>query len=114
MNEARIALSTAGSLEEAQRIARALVDQRLAACVNLVPQIQSIYRWQGQVEEAAEILLVIKTTTPCLESLESTIRLLHSYEIPEFLVLDIASGSPAYLNWILESVTTPSGPPKSD
>ena len=113
MNKARIALSTAGSLEEAQRLARALVEQRLAACVNLVPQVQSIYRWQGQVEEASEILLIIKTTADCLESLESTLRLLHSYEIPEFLVLDIDSGSPAYLNWVFETVATPSAPSKS-
>ena len=113
MNKARIALSTAGSLEEAQRLARALVEQRLAACVNLVPQVQSIYRWQGQVEEASEILLIIQTTADCLESLESTLRLLHSYEIPELLVLDSAPRSPAYLNWVFATVATPSAPSKS-
>lgn len=113
MNDARIVLSTAGSLEEAERIASALVEQHLAACVNLIPQIKSIYRWQGQMEEASEILLIIKTIAPCLEALESTLRSLHSYSVPEFLVLDIASGSPAYLNWILDSVATPSTSAKS-
>jgi periplasmic divalent cation tolerance protein len=113
MSDARIVLSTAGSLDEAERIASALVEQHLAACVNLIPQIKSIYRWQGQMEEASEVLLIIKTTAPCLDALESTLRSLHSYTIPEFLVLDLASGSPAYLNWILESVESPSTASKS-
>jgi periplasmic divalent cation tolerance protein len=113
MNEARIAISTAGSLEEAERIASALVEQHLAACVNLIPQIKSIYRWQGEMEEATEILLIIKTTAPCLAALESTLRSLHSYSVPEFLVLDVASGNPAYLSWIIESVNPPSAPSKS-
>lgn len=111
--EARIAISTAGSMEEAERIASALVEQHLAACVNLIPQIKSIYRWQGEMEEASETLLIIKTTAPRLHALEATLRSLHSYSVPEFLVLDIASGSPAYLNWILESVATPSTPSES-
>ncbi len=113
MNEARIAISTAASLEEAERIASALVEQHLAACVNLVPQLKSIYRWQGEMEEASEVLLIIKTTAPCLGALESTLRSLHSYSIPEFLVLDVTSGNPAYLNWILESVTPHPTPSKS-
>lgn len=108
MNEVRIALSTAGSLDEAERIARTLVEQRLAACVNLIPQIKSVYRWQGEIEESAEVLLMIKTTASRLDALESTLHKLHSYAVPEFLVFDVASGSAAYLNWMLESVATPS------
>ena len=113
MNEARIAISTAASLEEAERIASTLVEQHLAACVNLIPQIKSIYRWQGEMEESSEVLLVIKSTAPCLAALESTLRSLHSYSVPEFLVLDVTSGSPAYLQWIFESVTLPYTPSKS-
>lgn len=112
MNDARIVLSTTGSLEEAERIASALVEQRLAACVNLVPQIKSIYRWQDEIEEASEVLLIIKTTAPCLSALESTLRSLHTYSIPEFLVLNIDFGSPAYLHWLFESVSAPPTPPK--
>ncbi|MGC8549065.1 MAG: divalent-cation tolerance protein CutA [Acidobacteriaceae bacterium] len=113
MNEARIAISTAASLQEAERIASALVEQQLAACVNLIPQIKSIYRWQGEMEESSEVLLIIKSTAPCLPALESTLRSLHSYSVPEFLVLDVTSGSPAYLQWILDSVIPPSTPSKS-
>lgn len=113
MNEARIAISTAASLEEAERIASSLVEEHLAACVNLIPQIKSIYRWQGELEESSEVLLIIKTTTACLPALQSTLHSLHSYSVPEFLVLDVASGSPAYLQWILDSVTPPSTPSKS-
>lgn len=113
MNDVRIALSTAPILEEAERIASTLVEQHLAACVNLIPQVKSIYRWQGAIEESSEVLLIIKTTAPCLPALESTLSSLHSYSVPEFLVLDVASGSPAYLTWIAESVATPSTPSKS-
>lgn len=112
MNEPRIALSTAASLEEAERIASALVEQHLAACVNLVPQIQSVYRWQGEIEKSSEVLLIIKTTAACLHALESTLQSLHSYSVPEFLVLNLDSGSPAYLNWLLESVSAPPPPPR--
>lgn len=109
-HQARIAISTVGSIEEAERIASALVEQHLAACVNLIPQVKSIYRWQGEMEEASEVLLLIKTTAPRLPALEATLRSLHSYSVPEFLVLHIDSGSPAYLHWILESVAAPSTP----
>jgi periplasmic divalent cation tolerance protein len=100
----RIALTTVGSIEEGRRLARLLVERRLVACVNLVPNLTSIYRWQGAVEEAAEILLIMKTAVEQLPALEVAVRDLHSYEVPEFLTLDVESGSQPYLDWLLDSV----------
>ncbi len=100
----RVALTTVGSLEEGRRIARALVKRRLAACVNLVPNLTSVYRWQGAVEEAEEILLVIKTTEAQLAALEAAVRELHSYEVPEFLALRVEAASQPYLDWLLSSI----------
>jgi periplasmic divalent cation tolerance protein len=102
---ARIVISTAGSPEEAASIARALVERRLAACVSRLPGLMSVYRWQGAVEEAAEVLLLIKTSEERLAALETALRELHSYEVPEFLVLPVGSGSDAYLEWLFSSVT---------
>jgi periplasmic divalent cation tolerance protein len=99
----RIVLSTAGSRSEAERIAHALVEPQLAACVNLIPGLQSIYRWQGKVESAEEVLLLIKTTAANLDRVEAALRAAHSYELPEFLVLAPESGSEAYVRWLLES-----------
>ncbi|MGH9586389.1 MAG: divalent-cation tolerance protein CutA [Acidobacteriaceae bacterium] len=93
-----------GSLDEAQRIARELVVRRLAACVNIIPNLTSVYRWQGKIEQADEALLLIKTTESRLPALEAAIRELHSYEVPEFLVLSVESGSRPYLAWLLDSV----------
>jgi periplasmic divalent cation tolerance protein len=102
-SQLRLILSTAGSRDEADRIAHALVDAQLAACVNLLPGLQSIYRWQGKVESAGEVLLLIKTTAANLDRVESALRAAHSYEVPEFLVLTPESGSEAYVRWLLES-----------
>jgi len=99
----RLVLSTAGSRDEAERIAHALVDAQLAACVNIVPGLHSIYRWQGNVESADEVLLLIKTTADNLERVESALRAAHSYDVPEFLVLTPESASEPYLRWLLES-----------
>jgi len=99
--EARIVITTAGSREEAEDIARNLVDERLAACVNVVPGLTSIYRWKDEVETAAEVLLIIKTTAPRLEGIESALRRLHSYEVPEFLVLTPEASGKSYLDWLL-------------
>jgi periplasmic divalent cation tolerance protein len=85
--DVRLVLSTAGSREEAERIAHALVEGRLAACVNLIPGLTSIYRWQGAVESAEEILLLIKTRAESVDRVESLVRTLHSHDVPEFLVL---------------------------
>jgi len=100
----RIALTTVGSAEEARRLARLLVERRLAACVNLIPNLASIYRWQGEVEEAAEILLLMKTTAEQLPALEAAVRELHSYKVPEFLALVVESGNQPYLDWLFGSV----------
>jgi periplasmic divalent cation tolerance protein len=105
MTDKRIVLTTASSEEEAQKIARHLVERRLAACVNIVPQIKSIYRWQGNVEEASEWLLIVKTTAAAFVQVRETIAELHSYEVPECVCLNIEDGSPAYLEWIAESVS---------
>lgn len=100
-------LSTAGSPEEAERIARALVEQRLAACVNIVPRVTSVYRWEGRIEAASEVLLLIKTCADQLDRAESVLRAAHSYEIPEVLVLNPESGQENYVDWLLHSVRTP-------
>ena len=105
MEQFRIVLTTASSHDEAKRIAKALVEGRLAACVNLVGGVESIYRWQGEVEEAAEVLLLIKTNVEKLEALETAVRHLHSYEVPEFLIFEVNGGSAAYLKWLDDSLT---------
>jgi periplasmic divalent cation tolerance protein len=104
MTDKRIVLTTAGSEEEARKIARRLVETRVAACVNIVPQIASIYRWQGKVEESREWLLVIKTTDAAFDKVRQAIAELHSYELPECICLTIEDGSPNYLQWIAGSV----------
>jgi periplasmic divalent cation tolerance protein len=101
---ARIVLTTAANAEEAGRLARTLVEERLAACVSMVPGVESIYRWKGEVESAAEILLLIKTGAEHLAALEARLRELHSYETPEFLVLKVEAGSHPYLEWLQGSL----------
>jgi len=106
MTDKRVVLTACGSLEEARQIAQALVERRLAACVNILPQVESIYRWKDEVETAPEWLLVIKTTEGAFDRLWQAVRELHSYEIPECVEIAITDGSEAYLNWIEESVRT--------
>jgi|ERR1041384_837347 periplasmic divalent cation tolerance protein len=103
MTDARIVLTTAGSEEEARKIAHTLVERRLAACVNIVPQIESVYRWQGKVESATEWFLVIKTRRQLFERVRDAVKELHSYELPECVMLEIAEGDNAYLDWIAKS-----------
>jgi periplasmic divalent cation tolerance protein len=105
MTDKRIVLTTAASEEEARKIARHLVQEQLAACVNIVPQVVSIYRWQSKTEEAREWLLIIKTTAAAFSQVREAIAELHSYELPECICLTIEDGSPAYLQWIAESVS---------
>ena len=97
---ARIVLTTAGSQEEAQKIAYALVESRLEACVNIMPQIESVYRWQGKVESATEWLLIIKTQAETFERVRDAIKELHSYALPECVMIEISGGSREYLQWI--------------
>jgi periplasmic divalent cation tolerance protein len=97
---ARIVLTTAANAEEGERIGSALVEERLAACVTLIPSVRSIYRWQGKVEHSTETMLLIKTDAAQLAALEARIHVLHSYETPEFLVLPVEGGSDRYLDWL--------------
>ncbi|MEN3371676.1 divalent-cation tolerance protein CutA [Dechloromonas sp. ZS-1] len=84
----------------ANAIALALVEEKFAACVNILPRVQSVYRWQGAVESASEIPLLIKSTVGCYAELEAAIRARHPYDVPEIIALPITQGLPAYLNWI--------------
>ncbi len=104
MTDKLLVLTTAGSEVEAQKIAEALVERRLAGCVNIVPRIQSIYRWQGKIEQAVEYLLLIKTRRSREEQVQAAIRELHSYELPEFIAVSIESGGAEYLKWLSDSV----------
>ncbi|MGA9390850.1 MAG: divalent-cation tolerance protein CutA [Candidatus Sulfotelmatobacter sp.] len=104
MTDKRIVLTTAGSEEEAKKIARHLVENGMAACVNIMPQVASIYRWQGKVEEAREWLLLIKTTAAAVDGVQQAIIDLHSYELPECICLTIEGGSTDYLAWIAKAV----------
>ena len=98
-----LVLTTLGAGADAAAFARTLVDERLAACVNVLPAMTSIYRWKGAVEEDREQQLVIKTTPGRVAALEARFRDLHPYEVPEFLVLPAGGGSAAYLAWVAES-----------
>ncbi len=104
MTDNRIVLSTVGSEDEARTIANHLVENRLAACVNIMPQIESIYRWQGKMESSREWLLLIKTTDERFPAVRDAIRELHSYELPECIAINIEDGSPLYLQWLADSV----------
>jgi periplasmic divalent cation tolerance protein len=105
MTSTRIVLSTAGSLQEARKIAHALIEQGVAACVNIVPQVESVYRWQGTVETSQEFLLIVKTTAERVSKVFEAIQSLHSYELPECIALEITAGSEGYLNWIANSTS---------
>jgi periplasmic divalent cation tolerance protein len=104
MTDKRIVLSTAGSEDEARKIAHHLVERQLAACVNIVPRIESIYRWQGKVESSAEWLMLIKTTAERFPAVRDAIRELHSYELPECIAISVEDGSAEYLQWIEDSL----------
>ncbi|MFZ1087273.1 MAG: divalent-cation tolerance protein CutA [Terracidiphilus sp.] len=103
----RLVLTTVATLDEAARLGRALVEERLVACASLIPAVQSIYRWQGAVESASETLLLLKTGTEQLAALEARLHELHSYQTPEFLVLPVEAVSQPYLEWLQASLRLP-------
>ena len=99
-----IVFMTAGSAEEAMRIAEALVESKLAACVQVLPEMHSIYLWKGEVERAREVLMIAKTTMAKFDGLQSKLRAIHSYETPEIIALPIVAGSEDYLKWLTSSL----------
>jgi periplasmic divalent cation tolerance protein len=99
-----VVLTALGAPRDAERIARALVEERLAACVNVVPGVVSVYRWKGNVEQESELLLVIKTMAAQLDALKVRLVELHPYELPEVVVIAIGGGHGAYLEWIAQQV----------
>ena len=104
MTDKILVMTTAGSEAEARTIAFALVERRLAACANIIPRIQSIYRWQGKMEEAEEYLLLVKTTADHFTQVRDAIEELHSYDLPECVAVPIWDGSEPYLKWIDSSL----------
>ena len=106
-SSARIVLTTAANLEEANRMGRILVEERLAACATLIPAIESIYSWKGKIETSSEAMLMLKTSSEHIAVLETRLQQLHSYETPEFLVLEVEAGSNAYLAWMFNGLGSP-------
>src|SRR5256885_11405259 len=100
MTDKLLVLSTAASQAEASRIAEELVERRLAACVNVVGRVQSFYRWEDKLQRAEEFLIIIKTITAHEEQLRAAIRELHSYDLPEFVTIQVEGGSQDYLQWV--------------
>jgi len=100
MTDKIVVLSTASSAEEAEKIARSLVDARLAACVNVVPGMRSFYRWKEHIEDTAEWLMVIKSSRGRFDALRTALERLHSYEVPEVIALTVIDGAQNYLNWM--------------
>ena len=105
MQEFILVYVTAGSPAEGDRLARALVEERLAACVNRIAPVQSVYRWQGKVEQSEEELLIVKTRKALFAALESRVRELHSYSVPEIIAVPIVDGSEGYLRWLGEQLS---------
>jgi periplasmic divalent cation tolerance protein len=105
MTETVLCYVTCSDLPEARRIGEAAVESRLAACANILPGMQTIYRWQGSVEQGSEVVLILKTRRTLAEPLGALVREAHSYECPCFVVLPIAGGNPAYLAWIAQETT---------
>ena len=111
MTPFRIVLTTTGSLEQASRIAKALVERRLAACVSIVGPVTSVYRWRGEVTSDRERVLLIKTAADRFEAVRDAIRELHPYELPEIVALAVEDGDAPYLAWLAEALGGPSVSP---
>lgn len=114
MNKIRIALTTCSDSDSAATLASQLVERGVAACVNIVPGIRSIYRWQGKIEDDSECLLIIKTTVDRMTDIKTAITELHDYDVPECIVLPVETGTPAYLNWVVEQTAEKQGDSKPD
>ncbi len=110
MTDKVVVLVTCGSNEEAERIARALVEARLAACVNILGPVRSIYRWEGKLNDDQEVLLLIKTSRSLFDQVRHAVEKAHSYEVPEVICLPIIDGAPNYLDWLTDSVGEPPQP----
>jgi len=106
MSEAIVVFMTAGSAEEARRIAQQLVETRLAACVQVLPEIESIYRWQGEVQREKEVLMLAKTSREQFDELEKSVRAIHSYDTPEIVAVPVSAVSEPYRTWLIENVGT--------
>lgn len=104
MTDKIVVLVTGSNARECARIARSLLDKRLIACANLIPQVRSLYHWKGKIADEKECLLLLKTSRELLPALQTEVEKLHSYSIPEIIALPIIDGSPNYLNWIAECV----------
>ena len=102
-DEVLLVLSTFPDAATARRIGRLVVDEKVAACVNILPQVESIYRWQEKVEETGETLALFKTTAERFEALETTLRKAHPYEVPEIIAFKAQQGLPQYLRWVTDS-----------
>jgi periplasmic divalent cation tolerance protein len=113
-SSARIVLTTAAHSDEANRMARTLIEEQLAACATLFPAVESIYRWKGKTETSVETMLLLKTGAGQLAALEARLHQLHSYETPEFLVLSVEAGSQAYLAWMSSGLIAPGAPDASN
>jgi len=107
LNQPLLVLTNVPEAELAERLARLLVERRLAACVNILPAVSSIYRWAGKIEQAIEIPLLIKTTQACYATLEQAIRDVHPYDVPEIVILPMAGGLPSYLQWMRDETAQP-------
>jgi periplasmic divalent cation tolerance protein len=108
MTDQIVVLSTCATQEEAEKLARILIEERLAACVNVIPRIRSYYRWKGAIESAEECLLVVKSSRELFSSIGAVLEKEHSYEVPEVLALPVVEGATNYLNWLLANLR--SGP----
>ena len=106
-SEAIVVLLTAANGEEAARVAQMLVGSQLAACVQIMPEMESLYRWQGNIERQSEVLLIAKTIRSKFDQLEREVRALHSYETPEIVALPVLAGSVPYLEWLVSSMEVP-------
>ncbi len=103
----KIVLTTIDSADSARQLAQTLITERLAACVNIIPEVLSVYKWEGKLEEASEFLLLIKTSAESLPALTDRIREVHPYDLPEIVAFSVEEGLQDYLNWVINEVRAP-------